>query len=758
MANNPLCDRVFRRGQFVAFAVLFFVLASLFTGVKAQPGSWQTHVSYRSGQSVALAGSKLYAASQNGFFYQDTTTREVSTLSKVNGLGDVAISRLLYLADQNRLLIAYRSGNIDFLSLTSTGEPGSVQHLNTIVTATNLPASRGINHLYRIGTSVYLSTDFGVVVLDIIRNEIRDTYFSRRPDGSPLPILQTAATADSLFALTEPAQPLPAPQPPGSGRQLRAVRLAPGVNLADPANWRAVPVPGPAPETIVSEQNRLLASVNRVGVFARQAGRWVQTQSVSSEYVRLFSTSAGVVLTGVQQVALPGQALRSAQLVTDPREVVLLGGQLWIADQVTGILAGLGTVPVEPTGPVRDDFVQVFATAQTLLAVSNSPFDSTPDGLSPGKTSRYTTPDQRWTGVVAPQIGYNSVAFIRATQQTFFGTYGSGLWQLTDQALTSVVLPATIGPFVSSLASDGFDNLWIATGGPNAGLTTLHVRRPDGQFQSFPVVNQTTIAQIVPDDNGFLWLRLSGGGGLLVFDPQTNRSRFLSTFLNDGNLLTNSVNTLVKDRNGAIWVGTDLGPTVFDFPAGVFDAVVQSQPPRINGRRLLADEVVTALAVDGGNRKWIATRSGLYRVSPDGAQLLDVFTADNSPLPSNTIRSLAIEPTGGRVFILTNRGIVSYGGPATDPAVTLDKPTIFPNPVRPDFAGEVSINGLTDNATVKIFDAGGQLAFEARSQGGTATWNLRDYRGRAAQTGIYLVVVVAANGTEGVAGKLAVVR
>ena len=739
-------------------AVIIWQSSVIIGDAYCQPGTWQTHVSYGSGQSVALVGSKLYAATQNGLFFRDTITHEITTLSKAQGLSDVGISRLLYLPDQNRLLIAYRSGNLDLLSVSATGEPGDVLNINTILVATNLPAGRGINHLNRIGSNVYLSTDFGLVVLDVGRNEIRTTYFSRRADGSPLPLLQTAATTDSLFALTEPARPVVGTQPLGSGRQLQAVRFSAAVNIADPANWRLVPIPGPAPETIVTDQNRLMLSVNRVGVFVRQQGQWISSGASASSYVRLFPAQTGTVLATEQGLTLPGQPTRPTPLLADPREVLVQGARVWVADRQAGILTGTGSVSeiVGPAGPSRDDFAQLFAGSQTLIALSNGPLDSTADRQNPGRTNQLFVNDQRWQSLGSPPIGYNSAAFVAG--QLFLGSYGSGLWQLNNQTVGPVSVPATVGPPISSLAADVLGNLWITTAGPGAGRATLHVRRADGQFESFPAVSPINIAQVVPDDNGFLWMRLDGGGGLLVFDPQTNRTRFLNTLLNAGNLLTSSIRSLVKDRNGAIWVGTDIGPTVFDFPAGAFDAVVQSQPPRINGRRLLAGEVVTAIAVDGGNRKWIATRSGLYRVSPDGSQLLDGFTADNSPLPSNAIRSVAVEPVSGRVFILTDKGIVSYGGPATEPAEMLGKPTIFPNPVRPDFTGVVSINGLTDNATVKVLNAGGQLVYETRSQGGTATWNLRDYLARDAQTGIYLIIIIAANGTESVAGKLAIVR
>ena len=265
------------------------------------------------------------------------------------------------------------------------------------------------------------------------------------------------------------------------------------------------------------------------------------------------------------------------------------------------------------------------------------------------------------------------------------------------------------------------------------------------------------VAQIVPDDFGTLWLRLTYNV-LLAFNPKTGQQRYFSTAPGDGNLPGNDVTAIVRDRNGLIWVGTDRGVTVFDDPARVFTGNVSANAPIFDRRRLLGTETITAMAVDGGNRKWMATESALYRIGPDGTTLENRFTPANSPLPTISINALAIEPVSGRVFVSTSGGLVSYGGIATEPADALTGITVFPNPVRPDYSGLVGIRGLTDNAVVKILDAAGQLVYETRSEGGTATWNLVDYRGRSAQTGIYLVVVITANGQEGIAGKLAVVR
>jgi hypothetical protein len=741
---------------------LFLIVCLLFsihTIAFSQIGVWQTNASYLSGQSVAVVGTKVYAATQSGFFYYDKNTGETTTLSKVDGLSDVGISRILYLADQKKILIAYQNGNLDFLAITETGEPNGVTNVNTIVSATNLPDSRGINHLNRIGTNVYLSTAFGIVVLDIIKNEVRDTYLGKRLDGLPLFVFQTTVTADSLYALTEPLQPS------DYVSQLQTIRFAPNVNIADPANWKSITKPGSrtatAVESIGTNQGRLSITVPGTGVYEQQNGQWVLTTPLSNTLIRQFPATDGPILATDKTIILPGNRLFSGPLLANPREVVVDGNTVWVADGQNGLLLGnTGAFQrLVPEGPSRDSFAGLYAYPQTLVTLA-----SNRNANTPGPFESLSVPTGHWNRVDIVTAGFNSAAYLPAEQRLYLGSFGSGLWsQIEGQTPVVSTLPATISPLITSLASDTDGNLWIATGQTNPQQASLHLRQADGQFKSFPAVGQVDITQIVPDDNGFLWIRPQLGNGLIVFDPATNRVRYLSTQTGQGGLPTNSVRTLAKDRNGAIWVGTDAGPTVFDNPYGAFDATIDAQPPLLNRRRLLSNEVITAIAVDGGNRKWLGTRNGLYLVAPDGSQLLETFTAQNSPLPINTVQTLAIEPVSGKLFIQTgtdNRayGLVSYQGTATEPAEALTSITIFPNPVRPDFSGTVGIRGLTENATVKILDAGGQLVYETRSQGGTATWNLIDYKGRQAQTGIYLIIVIMANGTEGLKGKLAVVR
>jgi hypothetical protein len=736
----------------ILFFSLFTLHSSLFTEVAAQLNTWQLHPSYQSGRAVAVAKQTVFAASKTGLFWLDESAGQPTPLTKQNGLTDAGVSRMQYLPDQNRLLIAYNSGALDLLGLSATGQPtDNVLTINTIRDATQLSGSRRTNHISRAGTDVYLSTDFGIAVLNLTRNEIRDTYRNIGPGGVAVRVLATATANDSLFALTDLG--------------LLAGRLT--TNLAFFGSWRVVTGPlGRTPDDLLTANGQLLATVGGRGVFGRQSGSWVSTLAFAADPLRLIPTPTGTGfgLLARNVAVLPNSSrptpvgVNSPRLL-DPRDAALTadGTQLWVADAVSGLFRLPTAGPPPPDGPASDQFAALVALPGGIAAL-------------PGGTGfdLFGTTTNRWQSFPTIPTNFGAAVFDRQQSVLYTAGNSNGLWQTSFNATgqtgppTPVLLPATVPATISSLAIDANNNLWITT--PQArfgtGPAALHVRlATSGQFQSY-TTDRRDLLEVLIDDNGFLWLRLSPvyGGGLLVYDPNTNRSRFLSNVPNEGNLPGATVLSMVKDRNGAIWVGTSAGVTVFDNPAGVFAGNVNAFAPVFERRALLRTESITALAVDGGNRKWIGTSAGLYRFSPDGTQLLANFTTANSPLPANEIEAIAIDPTTGTVMVSTPSGLASYRGPATDPADALTGITIFPNPVRPDFTGTVGIRGLTNGAVVKILDAGGQLVYETRAEGGTATWNLSDYRGRNAQTGIYLVIVIAADGSEGLAGKLAVVR
>ncbi|RRA98883.1 type IX secretion system anionic LPS delivery protein PorZ [Larkinella rosea] len=744
----PAHSSVIRYSLFTIRYLALFIHCSFFIVhfAKAQPGVWHSHPSFLSTQTVAAVQNKIYCASENGFFYYDPTANEATRLSHDDGFSESGISQLFYLSDQKRLLIGYRSGTIDLLSVTDSGEPGNITTITLIRDATQIQGSKRINHLTRTGNDAYLACDFGIVVLDVARGEVRDTYRNLGPNGTPVTVFSTALANDSIYASTS--------------RGLLAARFAPTVNLAFFGNWKTVSLPpGTSVQSVVGVANRLYAAIPGQGVAERQGGRWAVVKSLPT-ITGLLATATEWIATALDQLQRASGVLLQNAVLGEPKEITEAVGSFWVADSLSGLLRITGTVvqAVSPDGPASDVF-QRLAVGQSgqVLALPGG----FTDDLKPLRRRRGF--DQfrngRWQNFLASSLptDFVTAAYNPTDQRTYLGSFGGGLWSFDNQNLPEVV-NRTVAT-ISSLAVDPNGEIWLATPSLALGQATVQVRRKTGPFQSF-APSRGDIHQLIIDDSGFLWMRLSAynGGGMQVFDPKTNRTRLLYNQSGEGDLPDRNVRSLVKDRDGLIWVGTDNGMAVFDNPSAVFTGSVNAYRPVFDRRRLLSGESVTALVVDGGNRKWIGTMNGLYLFNEDGTVLINTFTADNSPLPSSQITDIAIEPTTGEVFIATPNGLVSYGGTASEPAPVFAGITVFPNPVRPDFGGLVSIRGLVENTVVKIMDAGGQLVFETRSQGGTATWNLRDYRGRAAETGVYFVFAVAPDGREGVAGKLAVVR
>ena len=283
-----------------------------------------------------------------------------------------------------------------------------------------------------------------------------------------------------------------------------------------------------------------------------------------------------------------------------------------------------------------------------------------------------------------------------------------------------------------------------------------------GSFAAYnPPQQDTTIFprpdSIVTDLAGNTWARNGVSGGIAVRENANGRQRNLSTSTGNGSLPSMVINSLAVDRDGYIWFASDRGVgyiVPFDiFDAGRVDAIL----PVYGQQKLFSTEKSTALAVEAGNRKWIGTTTGLYLFNADGTELVSHFDAENSPLPSSEIRALRYDAGGGLLYADTPNGLVALRTGSSEAAENLTTVTFFPNPVRPNYDGAIGFKGLMENSTVKVTSLSGRLVFETRSQGGTASWNLRDYTGNRAKGGIYMVFIVSGNGSETLAGKLAVI-
>jgi ligand-binding sensor domain-containing protein len=315
---------------------------------------------------------------------------------------------------------------------------------------------------------------------------------------------------------------------------------------------------------------------------------------------------------------------------------------------------------------------------------------------------------------------------------------------------------------VWGLDFDKDNNLWVSN---SLVSNSLSVMKADGSWVGYPLksmIGNELVGEVVVDDFNNVWLTLLKGGGIMVLNtnntPDNRDDDKLLKFKPKnayGNVISN-VYTLVKDMDGAIWVGTDFGPVVYSAPDEVFEGYTDGkQPtiPRYDGTNqedpLLGSEVVRTIAIDGANRKWIGTeRGGAFLVSADGDSSLLQFNTDNSPILSNTVIGIGIHDKTGEVFFGTDRGIISYRSDATKAGDDFGDVYAFPNPVRPNYHGNITITGLIKDANVKITDIAGNLVYETTTVGGQVIWDGNNLDGRRVASGIYIIFCTNDDGSK----------
>jgi hypothetical protein len=313
-------------------------------------------------------------------------------------------------------------------------------------------------------------------------------------------------------------------------------------------------------------------------------------------------------------------------------------------------------------------------------------------------------------------------------------------------------------------------NLWITQTEVPGSIKML---KPDGAWviNYDLTINAPTIGDIIIARNGYKWVVLPRGFGLFVLDDNGTPENFtddrsVKTLVRDNdNRIISNVYSIACDLEGNIWVGTDQGPFIYYSPDRIFEEEITAfriKIPRNDGTDLadymLGTERITSMAIDGANRKWLGTSaSGVYLLSPDGTSQIHNFNELNSPVLSNNISSISVDNKTGEVWIGTSQGVQSYRGNAIEGGEKFSGVYSFPNPVREDFPGNVTVTGLVRDTQVKITDISGNLVFETMSDGGMATWDLNNYKGQRVSTGVYLVFCASPDG-KSVVTKILVMR
>lgn len=760
---------------FALYSLVLLLPASVWC--QAPPiGQWRDHLPYHQAIQVAAGTDKIWCATPWSIFSIDIADNTIERYSKTNGLSETGISTIGLQETGDKLVVAYYNSQVDVLQDKA---------IYTIDAIKNSPVTgdKTIHHILMVGQQAYLSTGIGIIVLNLEKKEVKDTYIIGNT-GNKTPVHAMATDGQFFYAATE------------EGLKKGA---ATGSNLADFRNWQNMSgingLTTGAVTSIAVFQNNLVALKND-SLFIAINGNWnflyanewsIQNISISGGKLLLSEQlNATGRITALSTQGTVDELIQHAFFSRRPRHAIFADGYYWIADTLSGLTKYASNhfesfVPNSPysiaTGPL-----QVFN--HTLWAGAGS---VTPNWEpANNKDGLYSFTNDSWTNFNANSFpamdsfpDVVSLAVDPSDESVWAGSFGGGLLHLKpDRTLqlykqNSPLLPAYFAPGsyrVSGLAFDAASNLWIANYGA---LQQIAVRKKDGTWRSFFVpysIPENAVGQIVIDDANQKWIVAPNGNGLFCFNhgqtidnPGDDLWRQYRVGKGNGNLPNNYVLSMAKDKNGFIWIGTRQGIGIVQCPQEVFTATgCEAILPVVQQDNfagyLFSDEQVQSIAVDGADRKWIGTKNGVWLISADGAKTIYRFTTGNSSLLSDDVQQIAVDGNSGEVFFATSKGICSFRSTATEGATSNSNVLVFPNPVPPGYTGTIAIRGVANNAIVKIAEMDGRLVYQTRALGGQAVWNGKDYKGRTISTGVYLVLVSDDNKQEKTVTKIVFVK
>ena len=759
------------------FAILSILIAIT---ANAGIGDWVLYPSYHNATYCQTAGDKVYVLASGALYSYNTSDEEVRVYDKINTLSDIDITHIEYCKDIKALVVVYSNANIDILF-----DDEEVYNITDFKNK-SLPDKK-INGVDIQGTTAYISTVFGVVELDLEEYEFTNTY------TTGLNTYCTYLFNGTLFCGTETGM----------------YSCATDKNLLDKNNW--VKKNNYFTKAICELDGMLYCYLDEYGIYSYNASNNILKDVVynhGEKYNAMYSNGKEIIAS----------AKKKTTIITSPTDVTVYknsnsnfilkdGNHFWDCKGYNGIVKCIAkdgeiivnSTSVTPDSPVRNycEYMKFASDDKLLVAGGNlNYFDIT---FYDGTLMEYDYSGNRWNNLPedtikqATGIPYLNLCAIDEDPAKpghyFAGSFGYGLYEFRNgkfvkhysthnSPLESVIPTNTRFVRIPSVKFDKEGNLWcINTGTKNI----VKVLKSDGTWCELyykPIEKLATMVEPVMDSRGWLWLKsLQGEAGIFCakmngtpLDSSDDESKaWLNKFVNQDGISYDiyQVFALAEDREGQMWVGTNTGLFVIDNPKTFFNNGVfkQIKVPRNDGTGLadylLSGTYIKSIQVDGANRKWIGTNDdGIYLISADGLETIHHFTTENSPLPSNSIVSIAINDRSGEVFIGTDKGIASYMSDATRPEEKLDENNIYayPNPVKADYSGNIAIVGLTHDCNVKIVDTAGYLINEGTSNGGQYTWNGRNARGEKVASGVYYVLTYDSNGNEGVATKIVVIR
>ncbi len=754
------------------YTILCLILLTAFISpANSQPvDSWRSYVSHIAVQDViSEPDGDLWVISTGGLYHR-STDGTITQYSKLDGLYGTNPTSLLLDAPRNRVWLGYDDGTYSYLDVET-----SVIRTFTDIQRNTRFLTRRINQIVLSGDDILIGTDFGIVIVRAETGIVADSYTNLGSFESGIRV-RSLVRQDGVFILGTDA----------------------GIAVGDPSmgdllvstSWNTYATPNPV--VSMGYQNDVLYlthgmenarfvnnAIESVGIWPFAVARYVSVSDGGLAGIQIGGIAVLKSDQSVETITLPNSGVRHSSITRV--------GTSWVIgtfNQGLYIRTNLNDERITLNTPYLNLFSQLHYS-DGVLAVASS---GTPGQVNfIFQTTGYSLlRDDTWENVnrdTSPffaERSLNSVFKVTSNDEHyFFGTFGAGILRRSKTTGEHVLYDGTNGnlpgfspTFIVStgLSPDRTGNIWAAMWA-NTTEPLVKYDRATEEWTRYPisskVPNLTLYRDVFVDSYDQKWIILmtpsQQGRGLLVatFDADGNEQSFrLTTNDAEGALPNETVRAVVQDQRGEIWVGTDRGIVRFLFPDRIINGSTQerrstpliNEDPTVSDRILLRDIQVTAMAVDPSNQKWVGTlNDGIWLISETGSSVLKHFTAENSPLVSNRIQSIAVDSQTGEVYIATDLGMVGYVAESTVGVTDMAELVVYPNPYSySTSAGSlVYIEGLKDDATVHVLSVDGTLVKRMETRGGRVSWDGLDERGNRLPTGIYSIVGTHESGSRG---------
>lgn len=730
-------------------------------------------MSHSTGNFVTQSPTQVFFGSNGGIVKINKANEEVDYITKVEGLHDISVQTLAWADKHSKLIIGYQNSNIDLYDPSSN----EVINLPDILRNQRILGDRVI---YRINVPAgsdyaYLACGFGIVELNLAKNEFGFTSFTG------IPVYEVVLYNNKLYAATE------------SGVYSIPYDKA-KYNMSDFGQWTYESIFGSSAVQSLAVFNDILLLGSKAEVksysssspvpvsLLSQVGYQVQYLSSNKDYLLIGYSCANNCDGKLYAMDKAGKLqLLDASCVPRPLYAIIdEKGKGWYADHFQAFRSNNKiTDPCNfkyfntPLTQYSTDIAlmkdEVYVASGGINASQSYLFRGDGFFTLVGGIWRFFNRGNQADLQKADMVDLYKMAVSPGTGTLYIGTFWGGLMQcdMKDPAKplikiwdkTNSSLQGATGDNartrVGGLTFDRNGNLWMTN---YLADRPISVFKKDGSWKNFSSPSNTTLLACASDSLGYIWIS-SIGQGLMVYDPgskidDASDDRYKIFNSGNSNLPGNIINAIATDEDGGVWIGTNNGVIVFECQDQVFDAACKGTKrvfvQQDLGGNLLDKADVQCIAIDGANRKWFGTRTGIQVISAAGDQRVAEYTVDNSPLFDNLITALRYKPGTGEMFIGTGSGIQSIRTDATAGSKSNQYSDIyaFPNPVRPEYTGPISIQGMRKNTSVKITDFNGQMVYQGKSNGGTFIWNGLDLRGNRVASGIYIAWMSAGDGFE----------